>query len=77
MTILRNTSTIKVKSGCQQSKIENFGNDRYLVNVISTNHTEVNKELKEIFSHYFGVPASKIQIISGIGDDNKILKIER
>ncbi|PIN89836.1 hypothetical protein COU57_05215 [Candidatus Pacearchaeota archaeon CG10_big_fil_rev_8_21_14_0_10_32_14] len=77
MALLRNTATLRIKPGCQESKIENFGNDRYLVKVTSKEQTQIITELKEMFSHYLGVPASKIQIFSGLGDNDKTLRIER
>ena len=75
--ITQNNFTLKVKIGCSQQKIENFGNDRYLVKVTSTNHTEINQELKEMFSHYFGVPTPRIKIVSGIDENDKKIRIER
>ena len=75
--ITQNNFTLKVKVGCSQQKIENFGNDRYLVKVTSTTHDKINLELKEMFSHYFGVPAPRIQIVSGIDKNDKKIRIDK
>jgi len=73
---MRNEYTIRVKSGSSKRKIENFGNNRYLVKVAFINHNDINKELIIMFSKYLGVPPGRIRIISGIDENDKILKIE-
>ena len=77
MAILKSEATVRVRPGSSVNKIESFGNDRYLVKVTSTNHNEINSELKEIFSHYFGVPAPRIQIVSGIDKNDKKIRIDK
>lgn len=75
MSINKNIYIVKIKSGCSENKIENFGNNRYFVKVKQINFNEVNEKLIEMFSNYFGVPKQRIEIISGIEDSNKVLKI--
>ncbi len=77
MSILRSEATVRVRPGSSVNKIESFGNDRFLVKVTSTNHDDINNDLKEMFSHYFGVPASKILITAGFEENDKKIMIDK
>ena len=67
---------IKVKPNSGKQEIEDFGDHRYLVHLKSKpENNEANKELINLFSHYFCLPYARIKIISGMTSDNKVLEI--
>lgn len=66
---------VRVRYKSSASDIEKFGDNRYLVKVIS-DEENANSELKVLFSRYFGVPPSKISVFNGRESNDKILLIE-
>lgn len=67
---------VRVKPNSSESKIEDFGNGRYLVYVKGeAEHNEANIELLNLMAKHLGVPASKIKILSGLNNKDKTLEI--
>ncbi len=56
--------TVFPKYGRANSKVESFGNFRYLVYLLSVQGLEADKELILIMSRQLGVPASRVNIKS-------------
>ena len=55
--------TVKVRYGCSKSMIENFGNNRYLVYLLSLKEDgDAMAELKTILSRNIGIPAGRIEL---------------
>lgn len=66
---------VKVIAGSSKNYIEHFGDNRFLVKVQATEHSEINKDVVEALSKYTGTPPERIKIICGHGTQNKIFKI--
>ena len=67
---------VRVKTGCSENSIEEFGDKRYLVHL--KNRPEDNKaniELINLLAKHLGVPALKLKIISGLTNRDKVLEI--
>ena len=68
---------VKVKPSSSERKIENFGNNRYLVYLTEpAEQNRANIELLNFLAKYFGVPASHIKIKAGLTGNEKILEIK-
>lgn len=65
---------IKIKLNSSNTKILNFGNERYLV-YIKSGIVNVDGELINLFSRYFATPPTRMKIYSGPSSDHKILEI--
>ena len=67
---------VKVKTRSSERKIENFGNNRYLIYLKSEpENNEANIELINILSKHFGVPPGHIKIKRGMTTNEKMLEI--
>lgn len=56
--------TVKLRFGASKSKIESFGNSRYLVYLLSQKEdVDVKDELYALLSRSLGVPLSKIEYV--------------
>ena len=65
--------TLKVRYGTTYSKIESFGNSRYLVYLISHyTDSDANLELLTLISRKMGVPPGRIKIKEDNGSDNVV-----
>ena len=70
------TIRVKVKPNSSQQKIENFGNNRYLVYLTEpAEDNKANIELINLLSKYFTTPPTKIRIKFGLTGKEKILEI--
>ena len=68
---------IKVKPNSSFQKIENFGNNRYLVYLKSApEDNKANIELLNLLSKEFGVPAGNIEISWGRTSNEKLVEIK-
>lgn len=67
---------VKVRLSSAKQKFEAFGNNRYLIGLISSNHEEGNDELLDLLSKNLGTPRTKIYFLSGEEADVKNLQIE-
>lgn len=68
---------LKVKTNCSKQKIENFGNNRYLVYLKSPPENDrANIELINFLSKEFGTPVKNINIKSGRNSDKKIIEVK-
>jgi len=68
---------IRVKPSSSQQKIEDFGNNRYLVYVKSpAENNEANIEMLKILGKHLGVPSTKLRIISGINNKDKVVEVQ-
>jgi uncharacterized protein YggU (UPF0235/DUF167 family) len=65
-----------VKLGSAKQSIENFGNNRYLVYLISKDNNLANQELIEFISKNLGAPVSHITLIKGESNNNKVLEFK-
>jgi uncharacterized protein YggU (UPF0235/DUF167 family) len=67
---------VRVKPNSSEQKIEEFGDNRYLVYVESpAEKNEANIELINLMAKHLGIPASKIKIVSGLTNKDKTLEI--
>lgn len=67
---------IRVKTGCSEQSIEEFGDHRYVVHLkCEPYHSKANIELINMFAKHVGVPALKLKIISGLTNKDKVLEI--
>jgi uncharacterized protein YggU (UPF0235/DUF167 family) len=68
---------VRVKTNCSETKIENFGDRRYLVYLKSRpENNEANIELIRAMAKLIGVPSTKVKITSGLSSKDKILEIQ-
>lgn len=55
----------KVRFGSSRQNVEGFGNDRYLVNIISKiEEADASSELLHLLSKQLGLPVDKIEIVN-------------
>lgn len=67
---------VRVKTNSSEQKIEDFGGNRFLVYLESSpEKNEANIELINLMAKHFGVPATKIKIVSGLTNKDKTLEI--
>jgi len=68
--------TVKVRYGSSNPRIEGFGNNRYLVYLMSTQgEADADLELKTLISRKLGVPPGRISIIQDKGAD-KVVQLD-
>lgn len=67
--------TVKTRLECVNQKIEQFGNNRYLVYLVSEDYTQGNVELISLLSKYLGTPPSRIAIVQGRNNPDKTVEI--
>lgn len=68
--------TVKVRYGASSSKVESFGNNRYLIYLMSQmNESDANLELITLLSRKMGVPPGRIKITKGEGSTDKVIEI--
>jgi uncharacterized protein YggU (UPF0235/DUF167 family) len=68
--------TVKVRYGTSSSKFESFGNNRYLVYLLSQmNESDSDIELITLISRNMGVPPNRIKIVKGQGSTDKIIEL--
>lgn len=66
---------IRVKTGCSEKSIEEFGNNRYVVHLTcEPYHNQANAELINFFAKHVGVPPLKLKIVSGLTNKDKVLE---
>lgn len=67
---------VKVKPSSGKQEVESFGNDRYLVYLKEPpENNRANMELINILAKYMTVPPTRIHIIRGLSDNNKVIEI--
>jgi len=67
---------IRVKTGCSEQSIEEFGDHRYLVHLKSRpENNEANLELLRFFAKHIGAPSIKLKIVSGLSVRDKVLEL--
>jgi uncharacterized protein YggU (UPF0235/DUF167 family) len=63
---------VKIKYGCDKQNIESFGNNRYLIYLLSKKEEEESwGELIALLSRKLGVPENRIELRRNMGD-NKV-----
>lgn len=68
---------VKVKPNSPEQKIEDFGDYRYLVYVCSeAENNEANVEMLNMLAKHLGVPATKLEIVSGRTNKDKVIEIQ-
>ena len=66
---------IRVKTGCSENLIEDFGDRRYLVHLKNQpKDNKANIELINLLAKHLGVPPLKLKIIAGLSSKDKILE---
>jgi len=66
---------VKAKSGRQE--IEDFGDYHYLVYVKSpAENNEANIEMLKLLGKHLGISSTKLKIVSGAGNKDKVVEIE-
>ena len=66
---------VRVKTGCSENSIEEFGDRRYLVYLKSQpENNKANIELINLLAKHLGVPPLKLKIVSGSSSRDKILE---
>ena len=67
---------VRVKPNSTEQKIEDFGDNRYLVYVEgAAENNEANIELLNLMAKHLGVPATKLKIVSGLANKDKTIEI--
>ena len=66
--------TVKVKYGTTKQEIESFGNNRYLVYLLSKEDENPNEELFALLSRKMGVPQNRI-VMKQDGVHSKIIDV--
>jgi len=68
--------TVKIKYGSSNTRIEGFGNSRYLVFLMSKQgEIDADIELRWIISKKLGVPPGRISIVQDKGSD-KVVQLD-
>jgi hypothetical protein len=68
--------SIKVKPNAKENKVEEMGNNQFLVKVKAPpKENKANKEVIEILAEYFDIPQSQISIVAGLRSRQKVVKI--
>lgn len=66
---------IRVKTGCHKTDIQDFGNNRYFVNLTAVpTHDAANRELINLMGKHLGIPPLKLKIVSGATIKDKVLE---
>ena len=66
---------IRVKTGCSEQTIEDFGDKRYLVCLKQVpSHNKANIELINFMAKHLGIPALKLKMVSGATSRDKVLE---
>jgi len=66
---------VKVKYGASKQRIENYGNNKYLVYFEGIESVNTNSMLISLLSRYLGTPASRINFQKSDIDGNKVFDI--
>jgi len=66
---------VKVKYGASKQRIENYGNNKYLVYFEGSQNENTNSMLISLLSRYLGTPASRINFQKSDIDGNKVFDI--
>ena len=67
---------VRVKTGSGKQEIESFGDNRYLVYLVSQpENNEANIELIKLMAKHLGIPSTKLRIISGATNNDKVVEI--
>ena len=66
---------VRVKTGCSKAEIQDFGNNRYFVNLTEApTHDDANRELINMMGKRLGIPPLKLKIVSGATIKDKVLE---
>ncbi len=67
---------VRVRANSSESKIEDFGDYKFLVYVKSpAEDNKANIEMLNLVAKHIGVPATKLRIISGASGKDKTIEI--
>jgi len=67
---------VRVKTNSGKQEIESFGDNRYLVYLVSRpENNEANIELIKLMAKHLGIPSTKLKIISGATGKDKTLEV--
>lgn len=67
---------IRVKPNSAEPKIEDFGANRYLVYVSSpAEDNEANIEMLKMLGKHLGIPSTKLRIVAGATNKDKVVEV--
>ena len=67
---------VRVKPNSSEQKIEEFGDNRYLVYVKSrAEDNEANIEMLKMIGKHLGIPSTKLRIVSGASSKDKTVEV--
>jgi len=67
---------VRVKPNSNESKIEEFGDNRYLVYVEApAEDNEANIEMLKMMGRHLGIPSTKLRIVSGATNKDKVVEV--
>lgn len=67
---------VRVKPNSNETRIEEFGDHRYLVYVKSAaENNDANIELLNLMGKHLGIPPTKLKIVSGLTNKDKTLEV--
>jgi uncharacterized protein YggU (UPF0235/DUF167 family) len=67
---------VRVRANSSESKIEDFGDYKFLVYVKSpAEDNRANIEMLNLVAKHIGVPATKLKIVSGASSKDKTIEI--
>ncbi len=68
---------IRVKPNSSEPRIEEFGDHRYLVYVESAaENNKANIEMLKMLGKHIGIPSTKLRIVSGMMNKDKVVEAE-
>jgi len=67
---------VHVKANASESKIEDFGDNRFLVYVKSApENNEANIEMLKMLGKHLGIPSTKLRITLGATSKEKVVEV--
>ncbi len=67
---------IRVKPNSAEQKIEDFGERRYLIYVTSpAEANEANIEMLKLLGKHLGIPSTKLRIVAGVSNKDKVVEV--
>ncbi len=69
--------SVRVKPNSSEQKIEDFGGNRYLIYVESAaENNDANIEMLKMLGKHLGIPSTKLRIVAGASNKDKVVEVE-
>lgn len=69
---------VVVSPGAKKERIERLGSDHFNVSVKEkAERNAANQRMLEVLSAFFGIPTSRLKIVTGHHSRNKIINVEQ